>query len=43
MIDHGLYVLQPRFEEFAKWELREKPLWVKPVMELREIFYIERL
>lgn len=39
LIDQGLYRLQPEFEEFAKWELRERPPWAIPVIRLREVFY----
>jgi len=41
IIDEGLYNLQPRFNEFAKWEIREKPRWAEPVIELRQLFYQE--
>lgn len=39
IIDQGLFVLQPEFEEFKDWELTPRPPWVHPVIRLREAFY----
>jgi hypothetical protein len=39
IIDKGLYDLQPKFEEFAKWERRPGPPWANPVISFREVFY----
>ncbi|KAI9768820.1 MAG: hypothetical protein M1840_004634 [Geoglossum simile] len=39
IINEGLYDLQPKFEEFAKWERRPRPPWAEPVIRLREVFY----
>lgn len=39
IIDQGLFDLQPKLKEFAKWEPTQKPPWAKPVIRLREELY----
>jgi hypothetical protein len=36
VIDQGLYALRRECEEFALWELRPKPPWAYPVVNLRK-------
>jgi hypothetical protein len=38
MIDQGLYDLQPKFREFARWPPEAPPPWANPVLELRREF-----
>ncbi|KAK0513941.1 hypothetical protein JMJ35_003663 [Cladonia borealis] len=42
MIDQDLYELRREFKEFALWELRPRPPWAYPVVDLRkDLFQIE--
>ncbi|KAL7940626.1 hypothetical protein V8C42DRAFT_356130 [Trichoderma barbatum] len=39
MIDQGLYDLRSEFEEFAHWELCQKPPWANTVVSIRKDLY----
>lgn len=42
LMDRGLFRIRSEFEHFAGWTPRAKPPWAKPVIELRESFYISK-
>ncbi|KAM3497795.1 hypothetical protein MY10362_008868 [Beauveria mimosiformis] len=42
IIDNGLYHIREEFQSFANWQVREKPPWANPVVEMREIFYSDK-
>ncbi|KAM3516394.1 hypothetical protein NHJ13051_009953, partial [Beauveria bassiana] len=42
LIDAGLYHIREEFRSFADWEVRKKPPWAKPVVEMRQVFYSEK-
>lgn len=42
LMDRGLFRIRSEFEHFAGWTPRAKPPWTKPVIKLRESFYISK-
>lgn len=42
LIENGLYHIRSEFQSYASWQVRERPPWAGPVIEMRETFYNDR-